>query len=136
MTDKDTEFEVRYERMARLGDAYHGVKTCTEEESVLLFSDSDLAEEAEKAMGTNPLEQLGYTPYDTPVVIEMKPTWAGKEGTFFGKYFPANTNLYMLLAAVDEGLMVTENNHHVFFEGFEVVGERDGVKVLEPLLGS
>jgi hypothetical protein len=120
-----------------MGGAYRGVKCITGEDSKLIFADAGLAEKAKAVMGGNPLDWLGFAPYKDEVVIEMKNDPFFGEGKTYTRFLPSNTNLFMLLKSVDEGIETTGDYHHTFFEGFEITGEtRMGFMVLRPIMGS
>jgi hypothetical protein len=134
MTDT---FDKDYERMLDMAKAYTGVKCITGEDSKLIFSDSGLAEKAEAVTGRNPLDWLGFAPYKDKVVIVMENDPFFGEGRGYAEFLDENTNLFMLLKAVDKGIEVTGDSCHTFFEGFEITGEtRMGFMVLRPIMGS
>ena len=133
------------ERVEQLGTAYRGVKCITGEDSKLIFSDPTTAQLAEREMGRNPLDWLGYTPFageKLPLYLKMERDsfFGGEESRTFHKSLPADCNLYMLLAAVDEGIEVTGDYHHTFFEGWDIceaVHPFEGaILILSPILGS
>ena len=133
------------ERVEKLGKAYTGVKCITGENSRLIFADPTTAQRAEAELGSNPLDWLGFKPFenaDEPVYVEMPRDefFGGEESRTFWMGFPKDVNLYTLLAAIDEGFEVTGDLHHTFFEGFELDTANHpllgSILVITPILGS